>query len=174
MTLLGCISVFWAYFGFSFLIASAIVRLTPIALEVSWLNLSAVQYIFAAIFTVFMIYAEGIGGFHKKLAPRFAARAKHLSRNPRWLHILLAPFFCVGYFYANRKRVITSFALTFAIVILVIIVHQMPQPWRGIIDVGVILGLFTGLMSMGFWLVRVHLHGYSEIETDLPEGIQGK
>jgi hypothetical protein len=54
----------------------------------------------------------------------------------------------MGFFHATRRRLITSFALTAGIVALVLAVRVLPQPWRGIVDTGVVVGLAWGLLSL--------------------------
>ena len=39
------------------------------------------------------------------------------------------------------------YALTFGIIILIVLVKFLEQPWRGIVDFGVVLGLSYGLIS---------------------------
>ena len=76
----------------------------------------------ALIFSVvYMAYAEGYKGFHLAFAPRVVVRARYLADNPRTLHVLLAPLFCMGYIHATRRRKIISFALTAMIICFVLI-----------------------------------------------------
>jgi hypothetical protein len=49
---------------------------------------------------------------------------------------------------APRRRRITSISVTAGIIILVILVRYLSQPWRGIIDGGVVVGLLWGLISL--------------------------
>ncbi|MCF7972682.1 MAG: hypothetical protein K9N55_02590 [Phycisphaerae bacterium] len=80
--------------------------------------------------------------------------ALYLKNNPTVTRVLFAPFFCMGYFHATRKRKIVAYSLTLAIVLLIVMVRQLDQPWRGIVDAGVLLGLGWGLMSVwGFTVV---------------------
>jgi hypothetical protein len=67
--------------------------------------------------------------------------------------VLLAPLFCMGYIYATRRRQIVSFALTTMIICFVLIARSMPQPWRGILDAGVVVGLSLGVLSIGYFLI---------------------
>jgi hypothetical protein len=84
--------------------------------------------------------------------------------------LLLAPLFCMGYFHATRKRMLTSIILTSAIIVLVLLVGLAPQPWRGIIDVGVIIGLGLGVGSIiRFWIQVEQGHWVHPIAVDLPE-----
>ena len=59
----------------------------------------------------------------------------------------------MGYFHARRRTRITAIALTLGIVVLVILVSLCPQPWRGIIDFGVVLGLAWGWLSFAIYSV---------------------
>ncbi|MBT8037595.1 MAG: hypothetical protein KJO21_08630 [Verrucomicrobiae bacterium] len=147
MQLIGAL---WGLLGVTALIGSAIYRLTPRAVEALEMGLTAWQWTLLVAFAIFMLVAEGYRGFQKKFSPRTAARVKFLRDHPRPLHVLLAPFFCMGYFHANRKTQLTAIILTLGIIILVILVRFCEQPWRGIIDFGVVLGLSWGIVS--FWI----------------------
>ncbi len=160
----------WGVLGFCLLIVRAIWRLTPLAYApIREGNLTDLQIAVGAIWVVFMLYSEGYKGFQRKLAPRLVARAMYLARHPRLHHAVLAPLFCMGLFHATRKRMITSWSVLAAIVALIVLVHQLEQPWRGIVDVGVVLGLVWGLVAVLVYLV-LGLSGRSRLASpDLPE-----
>jgi len=141
------IGTFWGLIGVTCLISSAIYRLTPRALEAIEMGLSGLQWTALIGFAIFMIIAEGYRGFQKKFSPRTAARVRYLRDHPNMLRTVLAPLFCMGYFHANKKTQITATVLTLGIILLIILVSFCPQPWRGIIDTGVVLGLTWGLIS---------------------------
>ncbi|GJM11776.1 MAG: hypothetical protein DHS20C12_01790 [Pseudohongiella sp.] len=143
----------WGIGGVLLLLIFAIFRLAPMALELENSTMSQVHWL-ALVFSVFyMAYAEGYKGFHLGFAPRVVVRARYLAENPRPLHVLFAPLFCMGYFYATRKRQIVSFALTAMIICFVLIARSMPQPWRGILDAGVVVGLSLGVASIAYFLI---------------------
>jgi len=167
--LLGYLAASWGLVGFSAIIISAILRLWVYVEEISLESVGAFEICFAVIFTGFMLYAEGFRGFHKKLAPRFASRAKYLSENLNFIRILLAPFFCVGYFEARKSRIIVSFLMTIMIIGFVLIVRQFSQPWRGLIDIGVIAGLVLGLISMLYFFVSVIFLGKEAADPEMPD-----
>jgi len=145
---MGWIGAIWGLMGVLALLGCAIYRLTPRATEALNMELTTLHWIVLVIWVLFMLVAEGYRGFQKKFSPRTAARIRHLRDHPNALHVVLAPLFCMGYFHALRKTRIIAFALTFGIVLLVILVKFAPQPWRGIIDAGVVLGLSYGSISL--------------------------
>mmetsp|Transcript_111522 Transcript_111522/g.310556 ORF Transcript_111522/g.310556 Transcript_111522/m.310556 type:complete len:397 (-) Transcript_111522:143-1333(-) len=67
---------------------------------------------------------------------------------PSVWHKILAPAFCIGYFHGTRKRVIASWSVTSVIFLTVISVKQLANPYRAIIDAGVIVGLAWGVVSI--------------------------
>ena len=123
------------------------------ALELESLPMTLLHWSALAFSVIYMAYAEGYKGFHLGFAPRVVVRARYLAANPRPLHVLLAPLFCMGYIYATRKRQILSFALTAMIVCFVLVARMMPQPWRGILDAGVVVGLSLGVLSIAYFLI---------------------
>ncbi len=138
----------WGTLGICLILGSAIVRLFPKAWEAVGSELSTLQWIVLGVWVVFMLFAEGYRGFQKKFSPRTAARVRYLRDQPDMLRTLLAPLFCMGFFHATRKTKIIAYALTFGIIGLVLLVRFFfAQPWRGIIDSGVVLGLSYGLIS---------------------------
>lgn len=143
----------WGIGGVLLLLIFAIFRLAPMALELENSSMSQLHWLALAFSVIYMAYAEGYKGFHLGFAPRVVVRARYLANNPRPLHVLLAPLFCMGYIYATRKRQILSFALTTMIICFVLIARSMPQPWRGIVDAGVVVGLVIGVLSIAYFLI---------------------
>ena len=66
-----------------------------------------------------------------------------------------------------RRGLIVAWALVIGIVALVLLVRLAPQPWRGIIDAGVVLGLGIGSLSILFHTFRAWRDG-AEPPPDLP------
>jgi len=123
-----------------------------------------------AFFVAYMAYTEGYKGFHHGFAPRLVIRAIYLKNNPRILHVLLAPLFCMGYIYATRKRQIISIGLTLMIICFILIAHILPQPWRGIIDAGVVVGLSIGVISITYFIFLAILNPQAiEMPAELPD-----
>jgi hypothetical protein len=57
---------------------------------------------------------------------------------------------------------------TLAIIILVLLVNQLSQPWRGIIDAGVVVGLTWGLASLLVMLQKTFATGRYLCSPEVP------
>lgn len=132
----------------------AVYRLALRAMVALESPLETKHWIFLVVFSLFMLVAEGYRGFQKKFSPRTAARVKYLHDHPRPLHVILAPFFCMGYFFAKRKTQITAICLTLGIILMVVLVRYLPFPWRGLVDFGVVLGLSYGILSFAAFTAK--------------------
>jgi hypothetical protein len=179
-SILGQIGVAWSIVGLALLLCSPILRLLPIALEpVFGGHLVGGQWLAFILFVLFNIYAEGVRGFQKAFSPRVAARMLHLKKHPTLIHVLLAPAFCMGLLHATRRRLAVSWTLLVLIVVLVRWVGSLVQPWRGIIDAGVVAGLLYGVCATAVCVWRSLRGKASHVDPELPrprqpEPIQAK
>jgi len=156
---MGLLAAVWGVVGVAAVLIFPIVRLSPFAGEALAGQLSAIQWAALIANSLLMAYSEGYRGFQLKFCPRVASRALYLYRNPTVVDTLLAPFFCIGYYRSKRRTMIVAWLGTFAIIGLVLLVHQLNQPWRGIVDAGVVLGLTWGLVSLAVIVVRTFSDG---------------
>ena len=62
--------------------------------------------------------------------------------------------FCFGYFGTTKAKQIVAFALTLLLICVIVLMGYVPQPWRGVIDAGVVVGLSIGVLSMLYWLLQ--------------------
>ncbi len=184
----------WGLGGVMLLLGSAVVRLGQTAFEGLSRELSALQWVALILLVVVMAWAEGYRGFQRGFAPRVVARARYLAERPvrvralgqplrglrlralgqplrgLRLDLLFAPLFCMGFFHATRRRRVSAFALTAGVVGLVLLVRLLPQPWRGIVDAGVVVGLGWGLAALAVLAYRAFVLGKPDTcALDLPE-----
>jgi hypothetical protein len=139
----------WGTFGVMAIVLFAIVRLMPYVMTALAAGLDALHWLVLTVNVCFMAWSEGYRGFQLKFSPRVVARALYLCREPTsWGTRIMAPLFCIGYFNACGRTRVFAWAGTIGIVILVLLVHRLDQPWRGIIDAGVVVGLSWGLISL--------------------------
>ena len=152
----------WGVLGTLLLLGDAVARLLPKAVEpIAEGQMSIGVWGLYAFSVVFMAYAEGYKGFQLRFSPRVVARAARINQAPWWCKPL-APLFCMGLVHATRRRLVSSWVLLLGIIMLVMAISGLAQPWRGAIDAGVVVGLSWGMISV---LVSAgqHLRGRSTL-----------
>ena len=169
-SMLGTMGALWGLGGVLALLLSACFRLWPKAVDAFSYTFGWYHWTSLIVIVLGMAYAEGYKGFQKAFSPRTAARARYLRTNPRVVHIILAPFFCMGYFHATKRRRITSISLTLGIIVLIIMVSALSQPWRGIIDAGVVVGLAWGVISLLLFGIQALGTGPYPYSPEVPDG----
>jgi len=165
----GAFGAIWGVTGVVLLLASAVYRLSLTALGAlssSWLWYHMVFFLFVI---AFMAFAEGYRAFQQRFSPRVAARAKYLMGHPKIFRVLFAPIFCMGFFHATKRRKITSISVTAGIIVLVLLVRAVPQPWRGIVDLGVVVGLTWGIVSIIIFSAKAFSSDTFDYSPDVPD-----
>jgi hypothetical protein len=163
------IVVGWALLGVMLLLSQALWRLTPLAWEpIARDLLSPSQVAIYVLWVAFNAYAEGYRAFHRAWSPRVVRRAWLIAESPRPLYVVLAPLVAMGLVHATRRRLIISWTLTSAIVAAILLLRHVPQPYRGIVDGGVVIGLAIGVLSLIVHFAR-SLNGTApEVPSDMP------
>lgn len=167
--MLGRVAAVWGFVGVFVFLGSAILKLAQISSQLDFSSLALWQWLILLLWVAFMAYYEGYKGFQKGFSPRVAARIHYLASHVTLKRLLLAPLFCLGFFDAERKRVIFIVCLTIGIVLLVKLVENMPMPWRGIMDAGVVVGLSWGLISMVVFSIRAFVDKDFSYSAEVPE-----
>jgi len=159
----------WALLGVFVLLGQAMWRLGPLAWEpIERGMLSPAQVTLYAVWVGFNAYAEGYRAFHRAWAPRVVTRAWLIAENPRALHVLLAPLVAMGLIHATRRRLVISWTLALAIIAAIVALRHVPQPYRGIVDGGVVVGLGLGVLSLVFHFARSLRGALPEVSSDMP------
>ena len=164
----GWLGAIWGISGLGMLFGNALFRLFPYVVELRELELQGGHWAALAASLVFLGYGKGYLVFQRKFSPRAAVRALYLKNNPTVVRVLLAPLFCLCFFCAIRKRMIMSYTITTMVVLLIIGVRQLDQPWRGIVDAGVVLGLGWGLATVIFFFMQVFFGKGSYASHEVP------
>lgn len=124
----------------------------------------------AAASIVAMCFFQGYLGFQRRYAPLVAARAAHLARHPRPWHAALAPLYVCGLLHASPRRRLTT-TLIFAIMpALALGVSRLPDPFRGVVDLGVACGLLWGTVTVVVSSVRAAAGRAPAVSLELPAG----
>lgn len=142
------LSFAWGVGGIVLLLGFAIYRLLPHALESLHYGLAWWQWLMVGVWCIFMVVSEGYDGFQKRLVPRIYERAQKLRMQGGVIERIFAPLYCLNYFNAEVRRMAVAYLALVLIIGAVIIVHTIEQPWRGMIDWGVIAGLGYGLIAL--------------------------
>lgn len=168
LTPAGWVVFAWGVGGVVLVLLQAVGRLTPKALEVFDGTLTAGHWVGVILWTAFMLYTEAWRGFHKQFSPRVVVRSLGIARDPVPWRVALAPVIAMGLLYGTRKRLLVSRILIVVIVGFVLVIRALPHPWRGIVDVGVVLGLLGGTLSIGWFTLRAALGDAPTIAADFP------
>ncbi|MFK7857171.1 MAG: hypothetical protein AB8B64_00010 [Granulosicoccus sp.] len=144
----GYLAFYWGLGGVIALLAMAIVRLLAISIDAFSFSLTWTHWAVFITSVLIMAYAEGYRTFQKTWAPRVVKRAFQLQQQWTPFRLILAPFYCMSFFHATRKRRLTAWITTVCIVLLIVLMNRMAQPWRGLVDAGVVVGLSWGIACL--------------------------
>ena len=172
--MLGRLGVYWGLVGVALVLGYAIVRLAAIGFDSFSYGYEWYHWVILAGSVVFMAWSEGYKGFQKSFSPRLAARIRYLRDHPEPVHTALSPLFGMGFFHTTRRRLIGTYVLLVMIIIFIIIAHQLPQPWRGILDLGVVVGLSWGLVTILIYSWIALTRDHFPYSPELPEPVSGE
>lgn len=159
----------WGGLALVVVLVESLHKLTSIALGAFTHPLGLAEGLFLLGWVCFMAYAEGYRGFQQSFAPRYAARAHWLKEKGQRKDLCLAPFFCMGFYAASRRTQTVAWALSFGIPLLVYLIRALPQPWRGLVDLGVIVGLSWGLVAVLYTSFQALIHNQVYVDPDITE-----
>ena len=149
----------WAVVGLIGLLGWAIFRLARISIAA--FDHPFAWYHWAALLAIIplMAWSEGVRGFQLRFSPRVAERSVSIRANPTLARVALAPLFAAGYFGGDRRERLGVYFGTLGILVLIFLVHRLAQPWRGILDAGVVVGLSWGTIATLALTVRAWQRG---------------
>jgi len=138
----------WGVSGIAVVLVYAALSLGSHAVAAVAAGLGPLEWLVLGGNVAFMAWAEGYRGFQQRFSPRVAARALNLYEQPTTVRLVLAPLFCVGYFGATPRLQRMVWLGTGLILLAVWLFSRLDQPWRGILDAGVMVGLLWGTLSL--------------------------
>lgn len=168
-TKIGNVAALWGVIGACLVLAVAVWRMLGRVIEGFSEPLSAVHYAVLVPWILFMAYSEGYKGFQKSFSPRVASRAIYLRKHSTLLRAILAPVFCMGFFDSTKKRKIVIWVLLIGVTLLVILFNFIPQPWRGVLDFGVVVGLSWGITATLVYFVRYWFGDENMVDPEIPD-----
>lgn len=161
----------WGVLGVMALLSSGVWRVFPHALEpvITPGGLNLFQGVLYVACILFNAWTEGYKAFQKMIAPRVLVRAQWLTDHPDRVHPLLIPVFVGGFFAMQKRALIVRYVFLVLIIGVIVGMKFMPQPWRGIIDAGVVVGLGWGVVAMGVGLIQLFRGVVPDADPQLPE-----
>jgi hypothetical protein len=163
--------IVWGIGGIAAVLVYAAISLSRYAWDAVVAGLAPAEVLLLVVNTAFMAWAEGYRGFQQRFSPRVAARALNLYLHPSVPRRVFAPLFCAGFFGATARLQRTIWIGSALIVVAVLVFNQLPQPWRGILDAGVLVGLAWGTASL-LWAAWVTFRDRREIvPAEVPPGM---
>lgn len=165
---IGIVASIWGMLGSCAILAIAIWRMINHVSEGFSEPLEMIHYGVMIPWILFMAYSEGYKGFQKSYSPRVAARAVFLRDNSTVLRAFFAPVFCMGFFDSTKKRKIVIWCLLIGVTLLVILFRFIPQPWRGVLDLGVVVGLSWGIIATIYFYLKYLFGDASDADPEVP------
>ena len=141
---MGRLARFWGVGGILGVIGYGVFQLGQRAAQVPSYELMWYHWGVLVLTTAALIYVKAYKAFYRSLAPRIAARADQVRRHPTPLRVLLAPLYCMGYFDVDPGTQLRMVVITLAMILLVVIVSLVPEPWRAILDIAIAVALALG------------------------------
>jgi len=139
--------VLWAVGVVALTFIEAIARLGSRAWLTIAAGLSAPQWIGLIVATATLLYFEGYRALQLRFAPEVVQRAIACAHGSTSTSIL-APLYALALCGPDRSAVIRGRLVGAGIVAAIVIVRQVPHPWRGVIDGGVAVALLWGLGAL--------------------------
>ena len=160
-------AVFWGIGGVVWLLVHALQRLVPIAVQITEVELGPVRWSVCVLWIIFMAYTEGYRGFQKNFSPRVVSRALTLPGSS-FVFQFLAPLYCMSFFHATRRRIIVAWVLSISIILFILLFRLLPFEWRVILDIGVVVGLGWGILSIVAHTIQIGLGRATPCDPELP------
>src|SRR5690606_27764891 len=100
---------------------------------------------------------------------RVVARAIYLANNPRPPVIAGAPLSCMALFPATRKAKIIAWSPTAMVICFIVLLRRVRRPWRGTVDLGVVVALIWGALAIAYFFVAALAGHHPPSAAALPE-----
>jgi len=143
----------WTLAGVAAVLGVAVVRLGARAVETLRTGLTGPEWVALLLLTGLFVYGEGIRALERRWVPFVVDRARSVSgRALPWR--LLGPLYGMALVSTSGRLLLRAWAGVTAIVAAVLLVHALPEPWRGVIDFAVAAALLWGVIALLRALVR--------------------
>lgn len=142
------VAAWWGILGVTLLLGRASLDLGARGVHTMRAGLTLGEWLALGALTGFFVYVEGMRALQRRFAPHVVDRALALRANAPVLWRVLAPFYVLGLVGAPARALVRAWGGVAAIVVAVLIVRAMPEPWRGVVDVAVAAALVWGTVAL--------------------------
>jgi hypothetical protein len=148
VSLAGSLAAAWTLLGVGGLFGSATYRLGSRGLATIQDGLRGGEWAALILLTVVFVYGEGFRALERRWVPGLVSRADYLRREGGTVLRLLAPLHGLALIGTVGRTRVRAWMGTTAIVLAVLLVRSLPEPWRGIVDFAVASALAWGLVAV--------------------------
>lgn len=134
----------WGLTGVAAILGWAAFRLGRRGVDVVLAGLSPLEWVALLALVAVFVYGEGVRALQRGWLPRVADRAARLARDGSWALRAVAPLHAFGLVGTPRRVAARAWLGVAAVVVAVLVVRALPEPWRGIVDLAVALALAWG------------------------------
>ena len=111
-------------------------------------GLDPLEWIGFALLLGAFVYGEGVRALARRWVPHMLERARELGPGSAIVNRILAPLYAMSLIGAPRRTLARAWLGVGLIVLAVLVVRSMPEPWRGIVDAAVAAALLVGLWAI--------------------------
>ena len=138
----------WALVGSGLVFLQAVVALGARGVATVRAGLEPTEWWALGVLTAAFVYGEGILALERRFIPALVRRAGRLRTVRHTGMRLLAPLYAFSLVGAPLATLVRAWAGVAAIVVAVVAVRALPEPWRGIVDLAVAAALAWALVAL--------------------------
>ena len=138
----------WAAIGIVALFIEAAWRLAVRGIITVRAGLEPIEWAILIVLTIAFVWGEGVRALQRRWIPGVYRRIDALRDETSMTYRLFAPLYAMSLIGAPRNRLARAWLGVILIIAAVLVVRALPEPWRGIIDVGVAAALTWGLIVL--------------------------
>ena len=134
--------------GVAAIFVEAIVQLARRGVATLNDGLGPLEWLAFVLLLVAFVYGEGWRALARRWVPAVLARTRQLGVGSPLPYRLLAPLYAMSLIGASARILARAWLGVALIVLAVIVVRALPEPWRGIVDAAVAAALLVGLWAI--------------------------
>jgi hypothetical protein len=144
----GLVVAAWAIGAIALSLVEAIWRLGARASATLRAGLEPLEWAALIFVVALFLYGEGVRALQRRFVPHVVTRTVAVARSGGAASALLAPLYAMSLVHDAPRAVARAWAGVALIVLAVVAVRELPEPWRGVIDAGVASALSWGLGAL--------------------------